>query len=75
MSDILPIIQVRQQPSGLQIWYLDGDDTRTTVCTHDELISHRINVAQLVDHPDYYGYDAAAGGVVRTDFCDPGQHR
>jgi len=75
MSDVFPIIQVRQRPSGLQIWYLDGDETRTVLCTHDELIAHRVNVSQLLDHPDYYGYDTAARRVVRTDFCDPGSHR
>ncbi|WAI00449.1 hypothetical protein [Methanogenium organophilum] len=69
-----PIIRAAKSFNGIQVTYLSGGDTKEELFSYENLIDMKINVADLVDHPDRYAVNPDGPVVVRTDFCKPELH-
>lgn len=68
------ILKTDEGPTGIIVVYLSGDQAESQLFSYENLIELRINVADLLSHPDYYGVTDDGLKIVRTDFCKPELH-
>ncbi len=68
------IIHAAKSFNGIQISFLSGNDTISELFSYENLIDMKINVPDLVEHPEYYAVDMNGPVIVRTDFCKPEMH-
>ncbi|NYT05561.1 MAG: hypothetical protein GKC04_04205 [Methanomicrobiales archaeon] len=61
--------------NGIQVTYRSGSGTASELFSYETLIAMGINVASLLDHPEYYGIDPSGPTLARIDFCRPDLHR
>lgn len=62
------IIDAQKSFNGIQVTYISGDSEGSELFSYENLIDMRINVLELLDHPDYYSFDNAGPKIVRTEF-------
>jgi len=68
------IIHAAKSFNGIQISFLSGNDTISELFSYENMIDMKINVSNLVEHPEYYAVDMNEPAIVRTDFCKPELH-
>ena len=52
------IIHGISRDDGIRVFWLEGNDTRSTIFTYEDLIGMRINVLDLLNNPGAYTIDA-----------------
>ncbi len=60
--------------NGIQVSFLSGNDTVSELFSYENLIDMKINVSNLIEHPEYYAVDMNGPVIVRSDFCKPEMH-
>ena len=68
------ILRTSEVQAGVDVTYLSGDNAESVLFSYENLIALNINVADLLDHPEYYGITDDGSTVMRTDFCKPELH-
>jgi len=68
-----PILKAQKSFNGVQVSYLSGEITHSALFSYENLIEMKINVSNLMEHPEYYGV-THDGRIVRTDFCKMDLH-
>lgn len=68
------ILKTSKSVNGILVIWLSGEDAKSRLFPYEKLIEMKINAADLLDHPDYYGVTEDESEIVRTDFCKPELH-
>ena len=74
MQFMKTIIHAAKSFNGIQVSFLSGNDIVSELFSYENLIDMKINVSNLVEHPEYYAVDLNGPVIVRTDFCKPEMH-
>lgn len=61
------IIHAAKSFNGIQISFLSGNNTISELFSYENLIDMKINVSDLVEHPESYAVDMNGPVIVRTD--------
>lgn len=62
------IIDAHKSFNGVQVTYISGDKDGTELFSYENLVDMRVNVLELLDHPDYYAFDPEGPRIVRTEY-------
>ncbi|MBN1168225.1 MAG: hypothetical protein JXA44_14025 [Methanospirillaceae archaeon] len=67
---MMPILKSESTNDGVEITTFSRDNTAITFFFgYADILSMGVNCADLINHPDYYGYDPGTHSIRRTDFC------
>ncbi len=61
------IASSQKKPTGIDIFWLEGEKKQRDFFTFSELIELRINAVDLLDHPGVYRIDEKNHRIVATD--------
>lgn len=68
------ILKTDSCTGGIFVTFLKGDLAESKIFSYENLIETKINAADLLNHPEYYGVTDDETTIKRTDFCKPELH-